>query len=204
MPRRTQLIDEINRENGYGVFLMAQMDSVPETLQFVIATTEYDEAAGGLRDLSRYVVRCVGVHEHRVSIGMFGVLAFNQDHPLLYEINTTPAGLFFRGKPEKPAELVLDIFQSYASMFGPWRQIPQYLNTSKPLLDLVSGGGDLLGEMPYPLAERLERVLQHHKLETRLIMGERPAEQPSYQALLLDDSYVVAQNFTVEELGKAG
>jgi hypothetical protein len=203
MPKRVHLIEEVNGENGYGVFLIAQMDSVPETLQFVIATTEYDEAVKGLRDKARYVVRCIGVQEHRISVGMFGAITFSEDHPLLYETNTNPVGLFFRGKPENPAELVLDIFQAYASTFGPWRQIPAYLNMSKPLLDLVSGGGDLLGEMPYPLAERLDRVLQHHKLETRLIMGEHPAEQPTLKALLLDDSYVLAMDFSVDALGKA-
>jgi hypothetical protein len=202
MPKRDQLIAEVNRENGYGVFLMAQMDSVPDTLQFIIATTEYDEAADGLRDKSRYVIRAIGVREHRVSVGMFGTIAFPEDHPLLYETNTAPVGVFFRGQPQNASELVLDIFQAYASTFGPWRQIPSYLNTNQPLMDLVNSGGALLGEMPRPLADRMDKVLQHHQLETKLIEGERPADQPAMKVLLLDDSYVVAMDFTVEQLGQ--
>jgi len=203
MSKLEQLLAEINTENGYGVFLMAQMDGVPDTLQFVVATTEYDAEVDGLRDKTRYVIRCIGVQEHRISVGMFRTMRVETDHPLLYEINSKPVGVFFRGTPDNASELVLDIFQGYASTFGPWRQIPTYLNTSKPLLDLVSRGGDLLGEMPKELAQAMEKVLGHHNLEAKLIEGERPAGTPIVKALLLDESYVVAMDFSVDELGKA-
>lgn len=205
MPDKTrQLLDEVNTDNGYGVLLIAQIDAVPETLQLMIATTEYDAQVDGLRDKTRYVVRALGVQEHRLSLGMFKNLVVTQDHPLIYEMNTDPVALFFRGTPQNPNELVLDIFQGYASTFGPWRQIPRYLNVSKPLVDLVSSGGDLLGEMPQPLAERLEKILQHHRLETKLMNGKHPDGTPKVKALLLDDSYVVALDFSVDEMGKVG
>lgn len=202
MPKTEQFIEEINRENGYGVFLMAQMDSVPETLQFVIATTEYDDEAKGLRDKSRYIVRAVGVQEHRVSVGIFGQALFPESHPLLFQYNEPPVGLFFRGTPEQPQELLLDIIQAYSSVMQEWRHIPTYLNMQQPLVDLVRSGGGLLGEMPPSLADSLERVLQHHRLETHRVAGERPNEQPTMKLMLLDDSYVVALDFTIESLGR--
>ncbi len=197
-----RMLNEINREEGYGVFLMAQMDSVPDTLQFVVATTEYDAQADGLRDKARYVIRCIGVQEHRISIGMFNNLVITDGHPLLYEYNLDPVGVFFRGKPDDVNEVILDIFQAYASAFGPWRQIPAYLNGSKPLAELIESGGDLLGQMPLPLAERMDKVLKHHNLESKLMRGERNKETPTMKAMLLDDSYVVAIDFSVDELGK--
>lgn len=200
MPKRDKLFSELQGEHDYGVLLMVQMDGVPDTVQFIIATTQYDEAAGGLRDRGQYVIRAIGVQEHSVSVGIFGGLRVLDDHPLLYQYNTAPVGLFFKGQPDSAPDLVLDIFQAYASTFGPWRQIPEYLNMAKPLVDLVQGGGDLLGEMPAPLAERLAKALAHHGLEHKLIEGKR--EGPKYQIMLLDESYVVALSFTVEELGK--
>lgn len=204
MPDKTQqLLDQINAETGYGVLLLSQMDGIPDTLQFIVATTEYDEQADGLRDRTRYVVRALGVQEHRISLGMFKSISITRDHPLIYEDNTDPVGVFFRGMPDNANELVLDIFQAYASTFGPWRQIPRYLNMNRPLVELVSSGGELLGEMPKPLAERMEKVLQHHKLETKLMQGKHPDGTPTVKALLMDDSYVVALDFSVDELGKA-
>lgn len=199
-----QLMDEVNTEQGYGVFLMAQMDSTPDTLQFIIATTEFDESVNGLRDKRRYIVRCIGVQEHHLTLGIFKHMSLHQkeEHPLLYQYNSQPMGLFFRGNATNANELVLDVFQGYASTFGQWRHIPDYLNVSKPLVDIFSGGGDLVGEMPKPLAERLDKVLKHHQLETRIIEGERHKEMPYMKALLLDESYIVAIDFSVDELGK--
>lgn len=201
MNKQDQLLAELQGDNHYGVLLMAQMDAVPETVQLVVATTVMDEAAGGLRDQGRYVIRALGVREHRLSVGMFANLRLLAEHPLLYEYNTNPVGVFFRGTPENPNALVLDIFQAYASTFGPWRQIPTYLNLNKPLVALVSDGGDVLGEMPKPLAEQMAKVLEHHHLETKLIEGKRA--EPKLKALLLDDSYILALDFSVDELGKA-
>jgi hypothetical protein len=200
-----QLIAEINSDNGYGVCLMAQMDAVPDTLQFIIATTYFDEAVGGLRDKARYIVRAIGVQEHRVSVGMFRQIAVLADeaHPLLYEYNSLPTGLFFKGTPDDVNGLMIDVFQAYSSTFGLWRHLPQYINVQKPLLDLFTGGGDLVGQMPKPLADKLEKVLVHHGLEAKVLMGEKHKEAPAMKTLLFDESYIVAMDFSVDELGKA-
>jgi hypothetical protein len=201
MPKRDKLLAELDGDENYGVLLMAQMDSVPETVQFFVSTTRYDEAAQGLRDQGNYVIRAISVQEHRVSVGLFSSMRVVDDHPLLHQYNATPAGLFFRGQPDNANELVLDLFQAYASTYGPWRQMPTYLNTAKPLVELLQDGGGLLGEMPLPLAERMAKALEHHELETNIIKGK--IEDPPMQLMLLDHSYIIAMSFSVDILGKA-
>jgi hypothetical protein len=207
MPKRNKMLKEINGENSLGVFLMAQMDGVPDTIQLMVTTADYDKEIDGLREKGHYIIRALGVREHKISVGMFNNLVFNKgdEHPLLYGYNAKPMGVFFRGRPDNATELVLDIFQGYASTFGPWRQMPEFLNVSKPLLNLVRDGGDMLGQMPFPLAKRMEKALQHHSLETNLIeakLEEGHEVPPQMELLLLDNSYVVAINFSVEEMGK--
>lgn len=207
MPKREKMLAELKDEQDYGVLLMVQMDGVPETLQLVVGTTQYDADKGGLRDRGQYVVRALGVREHRVSVGLFGSLRIVDDHPLLYPHNTTPAALFFRGKPKDTNELLLDIMQAHSSVFGAWRQFPLYMNIAQPLTTLLASGGGLLGEMPKPLAERLVKVLAHHGLEHKLVEGEpvgadEHGRSRLQKALLIDDSYILALDFSVEELGK--
>lgn len=207
MPKKQQLLEEVGGETGYGILLMTQMDGVPDTLQLVVTTAEYDAEVDGLREKKHYVVRALGVREHRVSVGVFKTLEIHEgdSHPLLYTYNTPSLGVFFRGQPQHPEELVLDIFQGYASTFGPWRHIPQFINTNMPLLDLVKSGGHMLGEMPQPLAQRMEKVLQHHALETKLIEAQHEDDHkppPPAKVLLIDEGYVVAFDFSVDELGK--
>ncbi len=198
----SQLLDEINAEQGYGVLLMSQMDGVPDTLQFIIATTEFDPEIEGLRDKHRYIVRAIGVQEHRISMGLFrmGAVFEAETHPLLFQYNSVPVGMFFKGQPHSTDALILNIFQTYSSVFWDWRHIPDYLNLSKPLFDLFDGGGDLVGEMPQPLADALNPVFEAQGLETRIIAGEKPKEQPPQKVLLLDDSYIVAADFSVDTL----
>lgn len=208
MPKRAKLLAELAADDAYGVFLMMQMDGVPETLQLVLVTGVIDESIGGLREKGRYVIRALGVREHKVSVGMFGSLRFVDDHPLLYQYNVTPVGLFFRGQAADTNALLVDVLQAYASVFGPWRQIPTYLNIAKPLFSLLAGTGDMVGEMPKPLAEALAHALEAHQLETKQIEGENPQTADEHgrsqllKALIIDESYIVALDFTVDELGK--
>jgi hypothetical protein len=198
-----QLLDEINAPQGYGVFLMIQMDAVPDTLQLMIATTEFDEEANGLRDKARYLVRAIGVQEHRISVGIFSGAQHkaDEDHPLLYQYNSQPVGLFYRGQLQDPNALLLSLIQTYSSVFGDWRHVPDYLNTSKPLMEVFTSSGDLVGQMPEPLAKALAPVFEKQQAETKIIPGEKPKEAPPQKLLLLDDSYIVAMDFSVEKLG---
>ncbi|MBE2271032.1 MAG: hypothetical protein IAE80_22535, partial [Anaerolinea sp.] len=133
--KRDQLLGELGGEKDYGVLLVAQMGGVPNEIDLIVQTATYDDQAEGLRPRHTYVVRALGVREHRVSMGVFGRLAFHSDHPLLYHHNAPKVAVYFDGKPADVNELVLDISQTYISTFGGWRHLvdqPEDLNRSVP------------------------------------------------------------------------
>jgi hypothetical protein len=162
----------------------------------------------GLRERERYIIRALGVREHRLSLGLFGRLVFTDDHPLLYPHNTPRVGVFFRGGVENVSEVVLDISQAHASTFGPWRHLADDVNTAQPLVDLLASGGGLLGEMPKPLAERMGRVFAHHGIEYKLIEDaafstvDEHGRSRLAKLLLIDQGYVIALDFSVDQPGK--
>jgi hypothetical protein len=207
MPLTEQLLREMSAEESLGIVLMAQLDAVPETLQVVIVTTEPDPTTGNLRDLNRYLIRAIGVAEHRLTLGLFKSLRITEDHPLLYAYNTDAVGLFFRGETPNADSLVLDVLQGYASVFGQWRSPPTYFNLEAPLHTLLTSGGGLLGEMPRPLADRLSNIMEAHGLETRTFFEEEVPDEHGRErkrrVMLLDDAFIVAFDFTIERLGKA-
>jgi hypothetical protein len=209
MPRRAQFLRELEGDDRFGVLLLAQLDAVPETLQLIVTTTQLDPATGGLRDVGQYIIRAIGVAEHRLTLGLLTSVETRTDHPLLYQYNSPPVGLFFRGEPDDGNALLADVLQAYASTFGPWRQPPTYLNVARPLHNLLTSGGDLIGQMPRPLAENLSKTLEAHGLETRSMEEPLQAEDEHGRSrlrtvMLLDESYIVAFDFTVEMLGKGG
>src|SRR5215207_5286341 len=95
---RELLLADLQGENDYGVLLVAQMGGVPNELQLIIETAHYDASVEGLRPQYDYVIRVLGAREHRVSLGVFGKLAFVDDHPLLYHHNTPKVAVYFDGK----------------------------------------------------------------------------------------------------------
>ena len=211
MPKREQLLRELEGEQGYGVLLVAQMGGVPNELQLIVETARYDEAAQGLRPQHDYVIRALGVREHRFSLGVFGKLSFVEDHPLLYHHNTPRVAVYFDGKADDVYELVLDISQAYVSTFGQWRHLVESqedINRALPLVDLLSSGYGLLGTMPKSLAERMAKVLAHHHVSASLTEDTSFETQDEYgrsklaKLLLLDQSYLIALDFSVEQMGK--
>jgi hypothetical protein len=207
MPHRTQLLSELQREEDYGILLTAQVGGVPNEIQLLLETAVYDAAAQGLRPLHNYIVRALGVREHRLTLGVFGQLTFTKDHPLLVHHNTPRVAVEFTGTPQDIHEAVLDISQAYASTFGAWRHLTEIsadLNRAMPLTELLARGGGLLGVMPEPLAARMERVLAHHgmtaTLEKNVEFAERDEHGRSHlsELLVIDQSYIVALSFSVE------
>jgi hypothetical protein len=208
VPKRQQLLSELQAEKDYGIFLAIQVGGAPNELQLFAETAQYDDQAQGLRPRNQYIIRALGVFEHRVSVGVFARLAFLDDHPLLYHHNTPKVEVYFEGTPQDVNELVLDISQAHASTFGPLRHLAADINRGKPLVDLLRSGSGLLGEMPKPLAERMARVLAHHQLKYTLIEDDEFQTQDEHgrsrlaRLLAIDDSYLIALDFSVEQMGK--
>ena len=210
MPKRDKLLNELQGENDLCAFLLAQAGGVPNELQLMVQTVVYDPEAKGLRQRGSYIIRALGTLEYRIDNlgGTVDTVDFVSEHPLLYPYNTTPAAVFFRGQPDDVNELIIDISQAHASTFAGWRHFPEYLNLGQPLVTLLTSGGGLVGQMPMPLAERIVSALERHGLETKVMEGEREAEEahPGFsntpQVMTIGSSYFVAYAFSVDELGK--
>lgn len=215
MPHTEQFFADLRGENRQVALLVSQVGAAPTELQLICQVAEFDEAVEGLRPIRSYIIRALGILEHRiVNLGTtVGEVEILTEHPLLDEYTKTPTAVFFRGKPENPDALILDIAQAHAQTFFPWRHFPQYLNTAEQSLStLISSGGGLLGQMPANLAERIVRVLEHHKLETKTAEGtpyikvhDNPALlQMNLKVLLFGGSYFVAYGFSIQEMKGRG
>lgn len=208
MPKRDQFFADLAPEGRQAALLLAQVGGMPTELQLVVQVAQYDEASGGLRPVRTYIVRVLGVLEHRIAnLGTTtDDVTLTADHPLLYAYSSPATALFFRGSATNPALLALDIAQEHALTFRGWRHFPDYLNVDAPLLTLLSSGGGLLGQMPLPLAQRLARALEAHGLETKLMQDAPPARPPMpdqrLQALVLGESFFISWAFSFEEMGK--
>lgn len=213
MPKRDKLFEDMNGDDRQAAMLVAQVGGMPNELQIILETAQYDEQQEGLRPLNNYIVRVLGVTEHRiVNLGTtVQDIKLVDEHPLLYQYNKTPVALFVRGITPDINALVLDITQAHAQVFGLWRRFPEYINIEQPLFTLFEAGGGLLGQMPKPLANQLVPVLELHGLETKIVEGENPATKnknplaadQKIKVLFIGSSYFISYAFSVDEMGKA-
>ncbi|MFN8530679.1 MAG: hypothetical protein U0670_18900 [Anaerolineae bacterium] len=218
MPDRAKLLADIEGLKKYGVLLAVQMGGVPNEIQLVFQTAELDEAAGGLRPLNNYVIRALGVREHKISVGLFGRLAFLDDHALLIHHNTPRIAVMFDGTPADDAEVnetLLDLQTAYITTFTVWRHMIDNtgdfnagMSLDRLLAKQDEEGSKMLGVMPRPLAERVVKVLEHHGMTTHTAQDPDWTDTDEHgrsrlaKLLLIDDSYVIALDFSVEQMGK--
>lgn len=212
MPQKETLLTDLQKENSQFALLLAQVGASPTEIQIVCETAVYDNDKEGLIPQHSYIIRALGVLEHRVeTLGTtVGNTAFLDTHPLLMQYNERPTALFFRGQAEHIDSLILDLIQAYDLTMHGWRQFPDYLNIDQPLSNLFASGGGMLGQLPQSLAHRLMNVLDKHHLETKLMQDKAYAEKhdnPALsvqrpQLLLMGTSYIISYAFSVEFMGK--
>ncbi|MFZ4815619.1 MAG: hypothetical protein ACOYL5_13860 [Phototrophicaceae bacterium] len=210
MPKREQLVSDLTGEHKVGVLLVAQMGGAPEEIQIIVQTATYDESIQGLREGRAYVIRALGVKEHRITLGLFNNLFFAQEHPILHHHNLPRYAIQFDGQAKDINELVLDIQAAYSATFGPWRDLAEDVNRTMPLFTLFQQGEGMLGTMPDPAAQRMVKVLEHHGLAARLEQAldgrtDKPDDRGRVNKLHLlgiDDSYLIAYSFSVDEMGQ--
>jgi len=208
MSKRDKFFSDLAADNHLAALLMAQVGGMPGELQLVVQTAALEDDSDALRPLNSYVIRALSVQEHQLAT--FGMtveqVEIKHQHPLLYQYNSPAAAVFFKGQPNDVNDLTLDIAQTHASMFGQWRHFPLYLNVEQPLVSLLQSGGGLLGQMPKPFADELVTLLEKQGLETKVMLGKAEAEKHSsvgeLKALLLGESYIIAYDFSFDELGK--
>jgi hypothetical protein len=212
MPKRQQFLDDMRADNRHAVVLLAQVGGMPNEIQVVVQTAEYLPEKSGFRPIRSYIVRVLGATEHHLrNLGITTQqVSFTTEHPVLYQYTARPVAVFFRGQARDVHELALDIAQAHAQTFEGWRHFPDYINVEQPLTTLLKSGGGLLGQMPQPLANRLEKVLQAHGLETNLMVGEAhapdaksPLKDQPLTALIIGESYFISYAFSFDEMGKA-
>lgn len=203
MASEASLLDKITAElqndHHVGIMLVAQMGMTPEEIQLVVQTAYFDENDRSMTTTGGYIVRCLGVQEHRISLGIFHRLVYVDDHPLLWNFNSIYRQIYFRGTPENVDSLMLDLQQLYGQHYGLFRSLADDINRTRPLGSLLTAGYGLLGEMPAPMAERIKTVLERYGLTVDLVDSDDHEEPPmQFKLLVLDDSYFVLQLVSID------
>ncbi len=195
-----QLFQDMQAEDAVGVLLAAHLGNTPDEILFVIQSTRFDRSMGGLRPQHQYIIRAVGLAEHKISLGTFQDISLIDDHPLLYHHNTPRVRVFISSQPESPDTLLQDISRAHTEVYDTWRDLADDLNQLVEPPQLFAAGFGLFGEMPQPFADAVSQVFTRHGVKHNLVIDETSPRQ--MKLLSIDDSYCVAADFSIEAAEK--
>lgn len=207
MPDQTliSIIETLSASDKIGVLLMAQMGATPQEVQFILQTADYDEETYTVTTGDTFIIRCIGVEDHRISVGMFIRLIVTDDHPVLWNYNEQFQQIYFKGTPDNVDGLMLELNQLYGQHYGEARNLAQDINRMAPLETILTRGSGLLGEMAGPMAEKVKALFERHGLEVNLLASEQEEPPIKHSLLVMDDSFVIAQMFSADQVeGRGG
>ncbi|MBX3321036.1 MAG: hypothetical protein KF890_14225 [Nitrospira sp.] len=142
----------------------------------------------------RWRIHFLNKVEFGFSESPYSTLTVSDNHPLLAQYSEPWFELYFLGIPNDPEVVTTAMASAVAEATEGWRRFDNYVNRSAPL----SGGYGSLMRAPQTVIQAVEAVLANTGAKTKTIDCTRPAY--SYQVLLLDKSFVIAEDFRFEPL----
>jgi len=202
-PTLQKLLETLAPEQHIGILLAAQMGGTPQEVQLIIQTGEMDENHESMRTTGQYIVRCIGVREHHLSVGLFANMVLSDSNPLLFNHNEKLMQVHFEGVPPHVDALMIDLNQLYGQTYGifdPFRRMAMEINPTQPLATILNSGKEVLGVMPQPFAEKVAKVLRERHGMTALLVEHEDDHRPAlkFRSLVMDDSYFIAQDFSAD------
>lgn len=195
-----EIIDLLDGDDYLGILLAAQMGGTPEEVQLIVQVASFDAETEAIQPQRVFILRCIGVQEQRLSLGLFNKMVYVEEHPLLWNHNAPYRQIYFRGKAENVDGLMLELTQVFGQFYGPMRSMADNLNRAMPLGALLDSGHGLLGEMPLPMAEKVQAVLERYSLKVSLGLSDLKDPPVDFKLLVLDDSFLIAQMYSVEPM----
>lgn len=142
--------------------------------------------------------------EFRLKVKTKGQLQYFANHPLLMDYNESFTTTYINSKAENVDLVSNQIKAAIEEATLGWRNWTDYVTDKRINYTLTNfkqnlrnGSGKLL-EAPLTIARQVVAVCSQHQIETKLF--ETPSKTGLYKLILIERSYVIAENFKYKKL----
>ena len=189
----------------YGTLRLTAVESEEHTLRLSLHLTaeEYPNTH------QYWQIVCSGVREESLSFGYQSDLQFFDDHVLLWPHRQPHRSTSFYGKVDNPQAVIGALYQRHKELVGEWIPFHRFLNSNMALPELIAGGFGMLADGPERLILAYEDVMQAYGFSTSHLDSRAPVywrgnewvrQNAPVFVLILDQSYVVAEQFTASPI----
>jgi hypothetical protein len=144
-------------------------------------------------------ITCRAWRENTVVPRHYGSVYLTQDHVLLWDYNQPHVVASFKGQVPDPFVVMGALFERHNELVGKWVPFLKYLNPCMPLSELLRGSHGMLAEGPEPLVLAYAEVLANYGVSVSHHRYGR-ARDEKLSILILDDAYVIANDFVAEAI----
>ncbi len=143
---------------------------------------------------------CRGVKDATVTPGWIGALRAVDDHPLLWDFTDDLGYLTFSSAPNTPEAVIVRLYEVHLKVCSHWRPFSKYVNhlPRNGLIPLLTGGMGMLAQGPLQVVRAYQEAVDG-LLETSLVKHDL-TQKPVLKAILLEESFVVAEAFDASEV----
>jgi hypothetical protein len=160
--------------------------------------------------VSKWLVKCVDVISYVITDAYGGGLNYHEDdHPAITQFTDPQVMLHFKGRAKSAPKLIIDLWDVHKKVADDWIPFETYINNSRKLQELISGGYGLLADGPRFLIDEYERVLKNHSIRpsrTKEVPYKRWIEnrfEPIIKPVAMihfGESFIIAKKFEAEKL----
>jgi len=202
------LDDLIAQKHGADEEAFFGLHSVQITGTGLLIKLSLDPADGSER--LTWQIDCVGVREFLLRTLSFDSLRVESVHPILLTFNELFAELYFYSSPTNPSELIGELFEGHKELVDDWIPFERFLSQQPGgLPKILSAQSGMLASGPQSIIRKYAGILTRHTVAHSVRSTQMPKVwdgekwiQPDLmpQALILDNSYVVAESFDAQRL----
>lgn len=191
------LLERIVRNNyeDYGSIHVRAVEQPDEDLVIYLAV-ELDEDPDLPRDLR---VTCRSVTDTNLTPGHYLIMGPSHDHVLLWHYHQPHIIASFYGRVDEPMSVACALYERHLKLVGNWIPTTKYLGGAPSLSDLIAGGFGMLAEGPERLLLAYEEVLAKYGVPVSH-HPHKPPPNEKLSALFFDESYVIAEHFSVKAI----
>lgn len=204
--------------------MLEALISLTETVQFEdsggLCVCSFNSTAGAMdlelaidvgdeSEKQHWRVHCDGVQQFRMQNGWVDTITVAAEHPLLWQFTEPVVGLYFSAPAPTPLAIVGALYERHRRLVGNWIPFHFYLNPFPGGMSaLLQKSAGELASGPAAIIDAYAEVLAHHGIRSSRL-PRRPAKiwngqewvvPPALRALLLDESFIIAENFSAAEI----
>jgi hypothetical protein len=192
----------------YGTFEIVSAEFAVDKIVLNCSVSIDDGADLSLNE--KWQVECLGMVDHSLSLGFVDSIHFFDEHPLLIPYTETIRRLSFIGKAADPTAVVGSLYKAHHEIVGGWFPFKEYLNGFE-ITEMIEGGFGVLAEGPASLIAAYDEVLKRFGIRTTITDDREPTywddglrlrSYNALSALVLDESYLIAERFNADHVLK--